>query len=274
MSVTREESEFKRYLSLLDVPESEPNMDTLSRLVKAHLGRVPFENISKLYYWKTVGFLASMDLGQYLNGIERFHLGGTCYTNAFHLNELLKYLGFEAKLCGADMSKPDVHLVNVVQLEGREYLTDVGYAAPFLEPIPLDLQHDYEVSSGADRYVLAPRDETGRSRITLHRNGSPRHGYVVNPKARSIDEFARVMTDSFRHDATFMNAILLAKFDHVSSYVLHNMTYVESKGTSVQKTELDTRDCLIGLIEERFGIPETISRLALNNLTLSKDPWS
>jgi len=214
-----------------------------------------------------------MDLTQYLNGIEQFNFGGTCYTNAFHLNELLKCLGFEARLC-ADMSKPDVHLVNVVQLEGREYLVDVGYAAPFLEPIPLDLAHDYVVPCGTGRNVLAPKDEMGRSRMTLHSNGSPRHGYVVNPRPRNIDEFACVIADSFTPDATLMNAILLARFYPESSYVLHNMTYVESRGLTEKQSEIKTRDHLVTLIEERFGIPEAISRISLDNLTLSKDPWS
>jgi len=274
MSIVYEESEFKRYLSLLDVPESEPSMEMLRRLVEVHLGRVPFENISKLCYRKTMGPHASMDLTQYLNGIEQFHFGGTCYANAFHLNELLKYLSFDVALCGADMSKPDVHLVNVVELEGRKYLVDVGYAAPFLEPIPLDLRHDYVVSSGTDRYVLAPKDETGRSRMTLHRNGSPHHGYLINPRARNIDEFTDVIADSFKPEATFMNAILLARFDRDCSHMLHNMTYLELRGTSAEKKELNTRDQLVGLIEEKFGIPEAISRAALDNLDLSKDPWS
>lgn len=267
-------NEFERYLKLLGVQAAKPSIDTLKSIVRAHITKIPFENISKLYYWKAMGFHVSMDRTQYLNGIEQFHFGGTCYANAFHLHELLVYLGYDVALCGADMSKPDVHIVNIVNLEGREYIVDVGYAAPFLEPLPRDCSTDYSISLGTDRYVLTPKDELGRSRLTFYRDGAGSHGYVVKPQKRSIDEFAQVIADSFKPDATFMNAILLARFDSDCSYVLHNMTYVESRGTTVRQTHLKTKDHLIGFIEERFGIPEAISRVSLDNLTLSKDPWS
>jgi arylamine N-acetyltransferase len=61
------------------------------------------------------------------------------------------------------MSAPDVHMVNIVTLDGRPYLADVGYAAPFLAPLPLDLAQDQEIAWGRERYVLKPRDAAGRS---------------------------------------------------------------------------------------------------------------
>jgi N-hydroxyarylamine O-acetyltransferase len=150
--------EYKRYLSLLGVSATIPDLDTLVRLVRAHVLTVPFENVSKLYYGKTGSVDAAMDLTQYLDGIERHHFGGTCYAGAFHLNQLLRELGFRAALCGADMRRPDVHLVNVVSLGGREYLVDVGYAAPFIEPMPMDVPEAYDIRRGTDRYVVLPRD--------------------------------------------------------------------------------------------------------------------
>ncbi len=267
-------NEFDRYLKLLGVQATKPSLNSLRAIVRAQTTKIPFENISKLYYWKTINLNASMDLTQYLNGVEQFHFGGTCYANAFHLHGLLAYLGYDVALCGADMNNPDVHIVNIVNVEGGEYMVDVGYAAPFLEPLPRDLPTDYVISFGSDKYVLMPKDEIGRSRLTFFREGFENHGYLVKPKPRSIDEFAQVIKDSFSPDATFMNAILLAKFGLDRSYVLHNMTYVESRGTATQKTHLKTRSHLIALIEEKFGIPEPISRVALNDLTLSKDPWS
>jgi hypothetical protein len=41
---------FEKYLDLLGVEKSEPNFDLLKKNVKAHLIKVPFENISKLLY--------------------------------------------------------------------------------------------------------------------------------------------------------------------------------------------------------------------------------
>jgi hypothetical protein len=68
---------------------------------------------------------------------------------------------------------------------------DVGYAAPFLVPLPLDLAHDQDIVWGRERYVLKPRDAAGRPRLELHRDGGLRHGYLVNPAPRRIEEFAQ-----------------------------------------------------------------------------------
>jgi N-acetyltransferase len=148
-----------RYLQLLGVPRKEPGLEALSELVFAHLTRVPFENISKLYRWKRQGQTTLPVLPQFLEGIEQCHFGGTCYSNNFHFYTLLAELEYDVKLCAADMSTPDVHMVSVVRIDGHEYLVDAGYAAPFLSPMPLDLSEDYVLHLGRDQYLLKPNLE-------------------------------------------------------------------------------------------------------------------
>jgi N-hydroxyarylamine O-acetyltransferase len=274
MRRTLKHSEVQQYLALLGLPERDPDVDALTEIVRAHLTRVPFENISKLHRWKSSGFCGITDIGLFLEGIEQYHLGGTCYSNNYHLNQLLISLGFEVALCGADMNRPDVHIVNIVNVGGREYIVDVGYAAPFLKPLPRDLSTDYVVFLGTDRYVLRPKDVTGHSRLTLYRDGAAHHGYVVNPMSRSIGEFRDVIANSFRPDATFMNAVLLVRFSAEGSTVIHNMTYIESKGNTVKRTSLKTADELITAIEENFAIPRFISSVALDGLVMRQDAWS
>lgn len=67
------------------------------------------------------------------------------------------------------MSNPDVHLVSMVNVDEREYLVDVGYAAPFLSPLPRDLATDFIIVLGRDFYVLKPQDAQGSSRMELYR---------------------------------------------------------------------------------------------------------
>ena len=40
---------FSRYLALLGVPRREPGLDALREIVRVHLTRIPFENVSKLH---------------------------------------------------------------------------------------------------------------------------------------------------------------------------------------------------------------------------------
>ncbi len=263
---------FSRYLDLLGAPRRRPGYDALRELTFAQLTHIPFENISKLHRRRDPGRRGLPNLQDFLDGIERHHFGGTCYPINFHLHGLLADLGYDVKLCGADMSAPDVHLVNVVTLDGRPHLVDGGYAAPFLEPIPLDLDRDHTIVWGAERYVVRRRDARARSRIERHAGGGVVHAYVVNPTPRRIEEFAGVIADSYSDDATFMHALLLVRFRATSSVTLRNLTLVTVDGASSRVTRLSGIDEVPGVVEREFRIPAGLVRRALDGVELTKQP--
>ena len=225
---TLDPSALRRYLSLLGVSQREPSLDALTELVSAHLTRVSFENISKLSYWKRLHLNSVPSFQRFLDGIERYHFGGTCYSNNFHFYVLLECLGYKVRLCGADMSVPSVHMVSVVTVDEREYLVDTGYGAPLLSPLPLNLTIDQAIHMGRDRYVLKPKDGAGCSRLELYRDGKLKHGYVVRPHRKELDDFRQVIADSFEPSATFLNSILLARFWPGRSLTIHNQTLIDS----------------------------------------------
>ena len=117
---------FEKYLALLGLKISNPTMEFLTTIVKAHLTRIPFENISKLLLKKR-GLNYIPNLSEYLEGIETHHFGGTCYANNYYLFLLLEGLGYDVKLCGADMKNPDVHLISIVTIDRKGFLVDCGY---------------------------------------------------------------------------------------------------------------------------------------------------
>jgi arylamine N-acetyltransferase len=263
-----------RYLRILGLSRRDPGWDALAELVAAHVMRVPFENISKLYYRKHVGLRSLPGLERFLDGIERHHFGGTCYTNNYYLNSLLAHLGYDVKLCGADMANPDVHLVSIVTVDQREYLVDVGYAAPFMEPIPRDREHDHVIALGRERYVFKPQDTDGRTRLKLYRHGELKHGYIAKPVPRQIDHFHQVIADSFADQATFMNALLLVRFSPGYSLPVHNLTLIESQATESHARKIGSRAELPSVIEEHFAIPGAIVAEAVAELGDLQDPWS
>jgi arylamine N-acetyltransferase len=262
-----------RYLDLLGIRRRPPGLAALRELVRAHLTRVPFENISKLYYRKHLGLHGLPGLERFLDGIDRFHFGGTCYTNNFYCYQLLANLGYEVMLCGAAMVEPDVHLVSLVRVAGREYLVDVGYAAPFLAPLPCDRNDDHVLVLGRDRYVLKPRDDRGRTRMELYRDGALRHAYVVKPVPREIGEFEAVIAASFRPESTFMKALLLARFFPDRSLVIHNLSVIESRGERATVRRLSDRNELAAAVEDGFGIPAEITADVVKELAEFGDAW-
>jgi arylamine N-acetyltransferase len=236
--------------------------------------RIPFENISKLYYLRTIGLKDIPSLTQYLDGVEYYHFGGTCYANNYHLHQLLRFLGYKVSLCGADMNKPNVHVVNLIKIEGKEFIVDVGYAAPFWEPLPRELSIDYKLTLGTDEYVLSPRDASGYSQLTHYRNGISCHGYQMNPTPRRIEEFADIVTSSFLPIATFMNCVLLVGFGRDYSKVIHNMMHLEIIGKTVRRKSITSIEEVIDTIEKIFAISPDISHVALEGLSMTKDAWS
>ncbi len=126
---------FERYLSILGVEREAPSIDHLRRLVRAQLVRVPFENISKVYLKKTRGASSIPSLEEHLDGIEGFGFGGTCYANNPHFANLLRHCGYDVDLCGADMTRSDVHVASIVRLEGRDSYSD---AATFMNVVVVE----------------------------------------------------------------------------------------------------------------------------------------
>lgn len=206
--------------------------------------------------------------------MEKFHFGGTCYSNNFHFYSLLTTLGYRVKLCAADMSAPNVHMVSMVTVDGREYLVDTGYAAPLLLPLPRDLTTDFVVPLGRDRYVLKPQDSAGCSRLELYRDGTLKHGYLAKPEAKRLEEFDGVIADSFRPDATFLNSLLLARFWPNRSVVIHNLTMIESEGAHFVVHEAAGRDELMDWVQAQFAIPAPILAEVLAGLRNLQDPWA
>lgn len=255
-----------RLLNLLDITDRSVSFDVLSEILAGFMERVPFENISKLYYKIRYGLRGLPNLVTYIDGIERYHFGGTCYANNYCLNRILTHLHFDVTLCGADMTNPDVHVVNLVSLDGREFLVDAGYAAPFVKPLPRDLTHDHLVALGHERYILHPRDESGRSRLDLYRNGRLVHGYTVKPIPRKIDHFLPVIENSYRDEAEFMNSVLLARFHGNRSTVIRNLSIIESEGDHSDIERISSKDELPAAVYERFSIPPEIVSEAIAGL--------
>lgn len=264
---------FVRYLGLLGVRERKPDVSALTEVVEAHVMRVPFENISKIYYKKHLSLSGLPSLELFLDGIERYHFGGTCYSNNYYLFLLLVHLGYDVTLCGADMSNPDVHMVSMVSVEGQQFLVDAGYGAPFLAPLPRDLAKNHVVTLGRDRYVLNPQDGNGCSRLEFYRDGQLKHDYLAKPTPKKIEDFEAVITDSFRKDATFMNALLLARFYSDRSVVIHNLDLIESRGARSKIRSLASRDELVRVIDECFNIPQAIATESVAELEQLKDAW-
>lgn len=254
----------QKYLSLLEIEELAVSIRSLEKIVRAHIIKVSFENISKLLF-KQRGMNDIPDLQTFLEGIEKYNFGGTCYTNNYYLHLLLKHIGFKVKLCGADMKSPDVHLINIVLIEGNEYIIDCGYAAPFFEPLPIYLKEDFIINFGNETYIVRPKDDYGRTKVEQYSNGKLQHWYSVNPNSRRIEEFRKVISESYLDDAVFMNAIRITRFKDNGSLVLKNLIFTETTGSESVSKKLEQNELPV-FVCDKFEIPADLFHRALEGI--------
>jgi len=267
----RESQLCERYCRLLGVAPAAATLELLQRLVRAQLMRFPFENLSKLYGVRRLGLCEMPTLERYLDEMERFSFGGTCYPNNIHFWSLLRELGFDAALCGADMrGGPDVHVVIFVRLEQRDYLVDVGYGAPFYEPLPRDATQDHVISFGGERYVLRPRDRHGRSQVDHYRDGKLIHGYLAKPTSRQPDHFEEVVRASYADSAIFMNALRMIRFLHGRSVSISNDSLIERCAGEVSIVKLPHMNAVVDAVEQQFGMPRELVEQATAGIDLAR----
>lgn len=260
---------FDKYLKLLGVNKSKPDFDFLKKIVKTHLIKVPFENISKLLY-KKQGMNYIPDLGLFLEGIEKYNFGGTCYANNYYLYSLLKHLGYEIKLCGADMKKADVHILSIVKIDHKEYILDCGYAAPFFEPLPRDLRSDFVIRFGLEKYIIRSKDESESTGVEQYFNNELQHWYVAKPQSREIDDFRKVIEESYSDDAVFMNAVRITQFSETGSKVIKNLSLTDNTVSKSSSRKISHND-LPAVVQENFGIPSSVVKEAIGHIKELRD---
>jgi N-hydroxyarylamine O-acetyltransferase len=124
-----------------------PDLDTLTRVHRAHLYAIPYENLEI----HRDGYL-TVDQDDIFQKIVVDRRGGWCFEMNGLLGWALREIGFDVTLLSSTVNRPPTgkfvegnHLVLRVQLD-RPYLADVGFGNGLMEPIPLEngtYQQDY-----------------------------------------------------------------------------------------------------------------------------------
>ena len=129
-----------RYLALLGLERKKPSLDALTRLVRAQVLTVPFENVTALLRRRDhpTGPVPPMDLDILLDTWERRAGGGICFELAAMFSRLLASLGYDVYVVLAQVSLPNGHQAIHVTLDGTRCLVDLGTGGPIFQPIPLD----------------------------------------------------------------------------------------------------------------------------------------
>lgn len=150
----------RRYLDLLGVDVREPDLVSLAQLTRAHLWRIPFENVTSILRQKAnpSGAVPGVDFDAVLDSWVDARAGGVCFEITPMFGRLLSGLGYRVHLVMADASFAGSHQALVVELGAARYLVDVGNSAPLFEPVPLDRVFEVSYAGLAFRFRADERE--------------------------------------------------------------------------------------------------------------------
>ncbi|MBQ9000792.1 MAG: arylamine N-acetyltransferase [Eggerthellaceae bacterium] len=125
--------DIEAYLARIGIPQAkEPTPEFLDELIDAHQHAVPFDNLDV----HTLGLTPSLDIADLFDKIVNRKRGGYCFELNAAFNALLRGLGFDSRpVMARVLLRPTPyplisHRANVVTIDGREYLADVGFGGP------------------------------------------------------------------------------------------------------------------------------------------------
>lgn len=204
---------FDQFLQFLDVEESDDKLEYLHRIVHNHQKKVAWENITKMLDYEsgyaTNSFLPSIDT--YIHRVTTKGLGGTCWTLARGLYELLAYLDYPVSYVYMDSG----HLCLRVDLD-QPYYVDVGYSAPLFKAYPMF--ESFVVQNERETFNYIVTDE----KIEVIRQPGPTK--TLNPNPVTFDELMPKFVASNNWEARFLQDISISGYiDHVPTYIKNNV---------------------------------------------------
>jgi N-hydroxyarylamine O-acetyltransferase len=228
-----------------------PDLETLDRLVKAHLSSVPFENLDQ-----QMRVPVSTALPEVYNKLVLRRRGGWCFELNGLFGWLLGKLGFDvtmlAGFVGPDKPSPDTvgdHMFLLVNCDGP-WIVDVGFGGGAFGPIPLqatDLQHPpYSLSitpmgDGWFKYSEATRGNNADYWFTLDKV----------ERAYFAPSNHRLQTDP---NASFRRTLTAQRRLHGKHIVLRGIVLKTFEATGVTETVLPDAAALVECLGQDFGL--------------------
>jgi arylamine N-acetyltransferase len=112
----------------------------------------------------------------------------------------------------------------------------------------------------------------GRTKVEQYSDGNLQHWFIAKPDERKIEDFQKVIENSYLDDAVFMNAVRITKYSENVSRVLKNFSFTETMGNEYQTRKITLSE-LPTVIQENFGMPQTVVNEAISSMKELKDPY-
>jgi N-hydroxyarylamine O-acetyltransferase len=238
-----------------------PDLDTLTALLRAHMARIPFENLDVL-----CGRRVRLDLEGLHSKLVGARRGGYCFEQATLFAAVLEQLGFRPArhaarvvLYAARTEVPRTHMFLTVPLAEATFVVDPGFGglAPLL-PVPLVDGGDAGAGRSTHWMVRDGRHWTLRTRS----DGHTVDAWVSTLEPENPIDFEVANHYTSTHPASpFVNRLMLRALTGDGRVAVMNREVTVRRADRVETLQLADRAALRDLLIRHFGFdfPEALA---------------
>ena len=245
------------------MPSHEVTADlrTLRRLQRQHLLSIPFENLD--IHW---GQRIVLDTKAFYDKIVTGGRGGFCYELNGLFHELLLQVGFESRLVSASVYRDDGslgpncdHAAIIVNINGQNYLVDVGFGDFAAEPLRIAADEPQEIDGQSFGLEMT---HDGRIKVSK-RDGAHWIGqYSFSDTARDLSEF-REMCD-FHQDSPlshFTQRRICSIMTENGRKTLTDGKFIVTSDGQKTETSFERENDFYNILKDEFRIGRPIPHL-------------
>jgi N-hydroxyarylamine O-acetyltransferase len=249
-----------KYLDCLNLHLEKPSYDYLEQICNAQLNTFPFENISKLIYFRNHNYnnfkIPSFEL--FTKNFSEYNFGGTCYTLNSNLMILLREIGFDCY----HVMLGEEHMGIIVKIDNERIYVDCGAAAPFFKPVRFENDFENTSTFGKDEVYILPEEPQGnRYKYVRYTNGkqSGKTWHFNSRKEAKVSDFNDVIEKSNKPNALFMTILRCQLYQtrkqRSVSLVNNKFGIRYSNGETFVKT-LSSPEEIRAVLSEEFMLPK------------------
>ena len=242
------------YLKLIDCENFlTESLQSLSQLHRAHIFRVPFENLDV-----QLGIPIHLHLPAIYNKVVNGLRGGYCYELNTLFNWLLQQLGYVSQLVSARIVKnnepgPEFdHMALLVKMENG-WLLDVGFGDLFMTPI--EIKPDVVQTDGANYFMIKESEENQYS-LWMSATGiryEEKYRFSLNPVSMKDFE-AQNHWKQTSPDSHFVKNLICTLPIPKGRKTILNQRFLQRTGNERKMETFDNPEDLLQCLRAEFGI--------------------
>lgn len=226
---------------------------TLIKLHQHHIYSVPFENVD-VYYKR----LFTIDVESVFNKVVECNRGGFCYELNLLFGQLLKNLGFPARIISARIfdefgtEGPEFDHMAIYVYAEKPFLADVGYGDLFIRPLEITEGDQFD---GFSYFKLEQRSEEEYVLYKSDDGISYKLKYSFHTGPVSVDSFEKISLDKqVNPNSYFVKNLVCTKATKEGRITILNNRLIEKKNNVKIEVNIENDDHLRSMLQLNFGI--------------------